>query len=54
MRKSNQFEYGVLEVKTQCFRGFQPRVHELSEGGGKPCLTESLPSAVNSEAVEGQ
>ena len=33
MRKSSQFEYGVLEVKMQCFRGFQPRVHELLNGG---------------------
>ncbi len=33
MSKSNQFEDGVLELKTQCFRGFQPRVHELYEGG---------------------
>ena len=33
MSKNSQFGDGVPEVKTQCFRGFQPRVHELSKGG---------------------
>ena len=33
MRKSSQFEYGVLEVKTQCFRGFQPRHTSYNEEG---------------------
>ena len=33
MSKNSQFGDGVPEVKTQCFRGFQPRVHELWEGG---------------------
>ena len=31
MSKNSQFGDGVPEVKTQCFRGFQPRVHELLE-----------------------
>ena len=33
MSKNSQFGDGVPEVKTQCFRGFQPRVHELCIGG---------------------
>lgn len=33
MRKNECFGYGVPEVKNQCFRGFEPRVHEFSVGG---------------------
>ena len=33
MKKSSKFGNGVPEVRTQYFRGFKPRVHELSHGG---------------------
>ena len=33
MRKNKYFGYGVPEINNQCFRGFEPRVHEFFQGG---------------------